>query len=164
MEELFPSYHAAPTQGAVASAAAGDDKALDAQAARGQLVEPRLNVANTVAKFTLDQTLGAAANTYLFSMMMGALQDGMAHAPGAARSVEFLASGAALDYARVDWDDIADRARADFWPLLRAGWRFWPFVSFGNFALVRTVELRNLVGALAGLVWGVYMSMFAAGR
>ena len=111
----------------------------------------------------LDQTVGAVANAWLFMTLMGALQDSMAHAPGAHKSVEFLASGQALDYTRVDWDVIGARARAGLWPMLVAGWKFWPMVSAGNFALVQSVELRNLVGALAGLVWGVYLSLATAG-
>ena len=43
-----------------------------------------------------------------------------------------------------------------------AGWRLWPFVSLVNFAFVKSVETRNLIGALAGVVWGVYMSLFAS--
>jgi len=147
----------------VASAARGDDKTLDAAAARGALVEPRLNVANTAVKFALDQTAGAVANAWLFGTAIGALHDSMAHAPGAAKSVAFLASGQALDYARVDWPAIAERTRAGLWPMLVAGWKFWPAVSLANFALVQSVEMRNLVGALAGLVWGVYLSLTTAG-
>jgi hypothetical protein len=164
LEELFPAYHAAPTPAAVSAAEKRDDAALDSAAAQGALVEPRLNFGNTAIKFVLDQTVGAAVNTYGFSMMMHALKDSMAAAPGAARSIEYLASGTALDYSKVNWDAIRIKARRDFWPLLGAGWRFWPIVSLSNFALVQTVEMRNLVGALAGLVWGVYMSLFTASK
>lgn len=57
--------------------------------------------------------------------------------------------------ARVD-------GRADFWLVVAAGSKFWPVVSLVNFALIRTVAARNLVFALAGVCWGVYMSMVAA--
>lgn len=69
-----------------------------------------------------------------------------------------LASVASLVVAAV-----VDRLRADFVSFLKAGWRFWPWVSLGNFALVPDVATRNLVGGLAGIVWGVYVNLFAAG-
>lgn len=47
-------------------------------------------------------------------------------------------------------------------PLVVAGWKLWPAVSLVNFAAVKTVEGRNLVGALAGVVWGVYISLISA--
>ena len=71
-------------------------------------------------------------------------------------------SGGAIDYGRVDWAHVLARSRAEFPALVAAGWRLWPAVSFVNFAFVRTVEARNLVGSLAGVVWGVYTSLFAA--
>lgn len=49
----------------------------------------------------------------------------------------------------------------DFWPLMQAGWKVWPFVSLLNFTVV-PLERRTLVGSLFGLVWGIYMSMLAA--
>ncbi len=58
---------------------------------------------------------------------------------------------------------VARYLRADFVRLLMAGWRFWPLVSLGNFALVPDLATRNLVGGLAGIVWGVYVNLLAAG-
>jgi hypothetical protein len=43
-----------------------------------------------------------------------------------------------------------------------AGWRLWPAVSLINFTFVKSVEGRNLVTGLAGVGWGIYMSLFAA--
>lgn len=127
--------------------------------------EPTLDLRNTAVKFVLDQTAGAAANTLLFSLFMHSLQAAMAHRPaGAGASAAFLARGAgALDYARVDWRAVGARARGEFGPIMRAGWRLWPFVSLFNFAVVKSVATRNLVGSLAGVVWGIYMSLVAAG-
>lgn len=139
--------HLAPTESALAAAAAGDEKELDAGAREGRLVEPntRLSKRNTAAKTVLDQTAGAALNTLLFSCFMHGVRE--------------MGSG-----GEVVWEAVWGRARAEFWGLLRAGWTFWPFVSLVNFVFLETVEARNLVGGLAGLGWGVYMSLFAAGN
>lgn len=37
--------------------------------------------------------------------------------------------------------------------------KLWPAVSLVNFTLVKSVQGRNLVGALAGVAWGVYISL-----
>src|SRR3569833_1978466 len=71
----------APTRAAVASAAAGNEKELDKEAKQGRLVEPQLNVGNTLIKTLLDQTLGAFVNTWLFSLCMNSIKASMAHRP-----------------------------------------------------------------------------------
>lgn len=81
---------------------------------------------------------------------------------GPEASVSFLASGKALDYSQVDWRVVVARSRLEFMPIMRAGWRLWPFVSLFNFVVVKSVEVRNLVGSLAGVAWGIYMSLVAA--
>jgi len=168
LENTWPASHATPTDAAIASAAANDEKALDDGQQSGRIVEPRLNVRNTVIKTLLDQSVGMVVNTLVFLLFMGGLQAAMrplpaesvAHHPS--RSIEFLTSGRAVDYSRVDWRAVADQSKVDFWPVLTAGWRLWPFVSVVNFVFVKKVETRNLIGALAGVVWGIYMSLVAA--
>lgn len=174
LESAFPANPknptVAPTNQAVAAAANGDEKELDREAREGLLVEPsptgKLSKRNTIAKLVLDQTVGAAVNTLLFSTYTHAIQAAMAHRPATAgpgsTSAAFLASGRALDFAQVDWRVVVARSRLDFWPLMGAALGLWPWVSLFNFTLVKSVETRNLVAALAGMVWGVYMSMFAA--
>lgn len=126
-------------------------------------MERKLNVGNTVAKFVLDQSVGAAINTLMFSVFMHSVQAAMSHrTAGAEESVAFLTSGRALDYSQVDWRLVVGRSRLEFMPIMSAGWRFWPFVSLFNFVVVKSVEVRNLVGSLAGMAWGVYMSLVAA--
>lgn len=44
-----------------------------------------------------------------------------------------------------------------------AGWKLWPAVSLLSFVGLRTVESRTLVGSLAGMGWGVYLSLVAGG-
>lgn len=127
-------------------------------------MEPRLNVRNTAVKIVLDQTVAAGAITFLFSVFMHSIQAAMAHrTTGPGGSAAFLAGGrSALDYSQVDWRAVVRSAGSEFMPLMRAGWKVWPFVSVFNFVVVRSVEVRNLVGALAGVGWGIYMSLFAA--
>lgn len=164
LESTFPATIATPTPEAISSAAANNEKELDREAREGRLVEPKLHIRHTVIKFVLDQTVGAAVNTVLFSMFMHSIQAAMSHrTTGAAESVSFLTSGTALDYSQVDWRMVVARSRQEFAPIMSAGWRLWPFVSLFNFVVVKSVEGRNLVGSLAGVVWGVYMSLVAAG-
>ncbi|KAL5604833.1 hypothetical protein BROUX41_001829 [Berkeleyomyces rouxiae] len=159
LEDMFPSYHAAPP----APKSTADTKPPAPS-------KPRLNVRHTAIKFVLDQTVGAAVNTLLFSVVMGALKASMTPQPGEAlddvdpSSAAYLFSARAVDAARVDWPALWAGARADFWPIVMAGWRLWPAVSLVNYAVVQSVEMRNLLGNLAGLGWGVYMSMLAAGQ
>ncbi|KAK3330575.1 hypothetical protein B0H66DRAFT_544295 [Apodospora peruviana] len=163
LEASFPSYHIEPTKEAIASAAAGNEKELDREAKEGRLVEPKLNKRNTVIKAVLDQTVGAALNTLLFSMFMHGVRAGMAHRDAAgygepAKGLDFLKSGSgAFQYDAVDWASVWAKSRAEFFGILKASWTFWPFVSVLNFAVLKTVEARNLTGSLAGLGWGVYM-------
>lgn len=156
MEQTFPSNHPAPTDDAIAAAAANDDKALDSASA---LVEPKLNVRNTIIKTLLDQTVGAAVNTIMFTMFMYPLKAAMAHHPP---GYESLFGKSVFDYRAVNWQTAVAKSRAEFWPLIKAGFTFWPFVSLLNFAVIKDVPTRNLVGSLAGVAWGVYMSLFAA--
>ena len=162
-----------------AASAASDSDAnakLDAAAAGAangaRLVEPRLNKRNTAAKTLLDQTVGAAVNTAMFSLFMHAARQAMAHHYAAraagdadlrAGGLAFLLSGSeALRYQDVAWASVWALARAEFWGLVKAGWRFWPLVSLVNYVFLTSVEARSLVGALAGLGWGIYLSLITA--
>lgn len=146
--------------------AATSEKHLDELARQGKLAttapseseEPKLNIRNTAVKTLLDQTVGATANTLLFLAFMTALQSAITRGAGAGATLS-------VDWSRVDWrTDITARCRRDFWPVMLAGWKFWPFISLVNFAFVKSVEARNLLGGVAGMVWGVYISLFAAGQ
>jgi hypothetical protein len=78
------------------------------------------------------------------------------------KAVTYWTSARTIDFSRVNWAAVWEAAKADFAPLIYAGWKLWPAVSIVNFAAIKTVEGRNLVGALAGVVWGIYMSLIAA--
>ncbi|PWI70073.1 uncharacterized protein PCL_00217 [Purpureocillium lilacinum] len=172
LESVFPSH---PSSGAKpkatqASKARDEGKEKKQQKKSQQQKqqkddEPPLSLRNTLAKFLLDNTLGAAVNTLLFSTFIHALRAAMRPAPritNLTRAVDHWTRPGSIDFAAVDGDAVWAAARAEFWPIVLAGVKFWPLVSLVNFSLVKTVEGRNLVGCLAGVAWGVYMSMFAA--
>ncbi|KAL1892846.1 hypothetical protein Sste5346_006737 [Sporothrix stenoceras] len=121
--------------------------------AKGEKPKESLSIPNTLAKTALDQSIGASVNTFLFCSYM-AIWDVLVS------QGQFAAGPAA---ASVVGAAVADRLSTDFVPFMKAGWRFWPWVSLGNFALVQDVATRNLVGGLAGIAWGVYVNLFAAG-
>ncbi|KAH7021952.1 hypothetical protein EDB80DRAFT_693882 [Ilyonectria destructans] len=159
LEQTFPAYHAAAEK-----ARRSDDKAVDGMIAKVDLVEPKFNVRNALVKTMLDQTAGAAVNTFLFSVFIHALKAAMTRPAGleaSGQTVAFSFSGSVVDYDRVDWSLVLARAQAEFFPLLMAGWKLWPAVSLINFVFIKTVEGRNLLSGLAGVGWGIYMSLFA---
>ncbi|ROT37609.1 hypothetical protein SODALDRAFT_325174 [Sodiomyces alkalinus F11] len=152
LEQTFPAYDKPPQQSGkgAKSSAAGDRK---------------LNVKNTLVKTLLDQTIGSVVNTFLFALFVSSLQEAMQrpeHWAHPSKSAAFLLSGSAIDYSRVDWDAIFARVRREFFPILVAGWRLWPLVSLVNFAFITSIQGRNLVASVAGIGWGVYMSLLAS--
>lgn len=132
-----------------------------------EMTQPQgpLSIRNTAIKLILDQTLGAAVNTFFFSAYMRSIRSATAHAPRSPnfrKAVSWWNSEGAVNFAAVHVDDVLAGARADFWQLMYAGWTFWPGVSLVNYSLIKTIEGRTLVGATAGLLWGVYVSLMAA--
>ncbi|KAI1809367.1 YIF1-domain-containing protein [Poronia punctata] len=167
LESTFPAYDASPPDPAAKLAAANDNKKLDKESKSGKLVAPRLNIINTIIKLLLDQTVGSAANTFLFSIFMHSIQAAMPQAMDAplrnyGKSLQYLFTRDSIDYGRVDWNRVVSDSQTEFFPILFAGWKLWPFVSLINFAFIKTIEGRNLVASIAGVAWGVYMSLLAA--
>ncbi|KAG5943102.1 hypothetical protein E4U60_006923 [Claviceps pazoutovae] len=124
-----------------------------------------LNIRNTLTKFILDQTLGATLNTLLFSLYIHSIHMAMPHAPrltSFTKAASYWVSPEVIDFSAVDTRLVLQAALAEFWTIVFAGIKLWPAVSLVNYTLVRTVEGRSLVGCVAGLGWGVYMSMMAA--
>lgn len=60
--------------------------------------------------------------------------------------------------------EAVQTVREDFWPILKAGWKLWPVVSLTNYAVVKDVQTRTLIGNLAGVGWNVYLSLVAGGK
>ncbi|RGP70702.1 hypothetical protein FLONG3_7381 [Fusarium longipes] len=142
-----------------------DDLSQPKDSKDAKKTQPKLSIRNTLIKFTLDQTIGAAANTLLFSTYVHALRSAIKDVPvitSLPKAVTYWTSPRTIDFSRVNWTVVWEAAKADFAPLIYAGWKLWPAVSIVNFAAVKTVEGRNLVGALAGVAWGIYMSLIAA--
>ncbi|POS79085.1 Mpv17/PMP22 family protein [Diaporthe helianthi] len=165
LESTFPASKTVPSSEAVKSASGSNEKELDREAREGKLVETKLDVPNTIVKFTLDQTIGAAINTLLFSFFLHSIKQAMAHRTLTTdlSDIAFLTSGKAIDYSQVDWRLVLEQAKVEFYPIMKAGLSLWPMVSLFNFVVVKSIEGRNLVGSLAGVVWGIYMSLVAAG-
>lgn len=110
-------------------------------------VKESLDVRNTVIKTLLDQSVGAGVNTLAFCVFMPVWAVLVEASNPANQSLYFA---------------IAGSLSADFVDLMVAGWKFWPLVSIGNFTLVQDIATRNLVGGIAGIIWGVYVNLFAA--
>ncbi|KAK4569534.1 hypothetical protein LTR86_003297 [Recurvomyces mirabilis] len=100
-------------------------------------VKRSLNLRNTAIKFSLDQALGAAANTVLFIAGIALLR------------------GHTLASIQAD-------VQQQFWPMIFAGQKLWPLVSILQFTVV-PFEWRTLVGSFVGLLWGVYLSLISGG-
>lgn len=168
LESSYPSTTQVPSREAVSSASRSNEKELDREAREGKLVEEKLSVPNTIIKFILDQSIGAAVNTLAFSLFTHSIQQAMSHRiTGPDGSAAFLVSGWGLsggpvDYSQVDWKLVLEEAKGEFLPIMKAGWALWPWVSLFNFAVVKSIEVRSLIGAVAGMVWGVYTSLISA--
>ena len=134
LEGTFPSNYTTPSKSAIDAASKSNEAELDREEKTNELTESHLSIRNLVMKLLLDQTLSASINTLLYSLTFAGFNG--------------------LGYA-----DAWVEAKAEFWPLMTAGWKLWPLVSFINFSLLKSVEARNLVGSLAGLGWGVYVSL-----
>ncbi|CAK7231762.1 hypothetical protein SCUCBS95973_008029 [Sporothrix curviconia] len=116
-----------------------------------------LNIPNTIIKTLLDQSFGSCVNTFMFCAYMAVWDLFVVQQQQQQQPLDVAALGGLVSAA------VASRVSSDFVPFMKAGWRFWPWVSLGNFALVSDVATRNLVGGLAGIAWGVYVNLFAAG-
>ncbi|KAL2019580.1 hypothetical protein VTK56DRAFT_9477 [Thermocarpiscus australiensis] len=159
LETSFPAYQAQPS-----SPARDDDDDNNKSAAAAE--QPRLNKRNTLVKTLLDQTVGTALNTLFFSIFMHGLQAAaMAHREegtgGSSSSISSTLAFLAGRAAGVRYADVWAKARAEFWGLVKASWRFWPVVSLVNYVFLTSVEARSLLGSLAGLGWGVYVCLYA---
>ncbi|PQE04979.1 mpv17 pmp22 family protein [Rutstroemia sp. NJR-2017a BBW] len=93
-----------------------------------------LSIFNTLIKVFLDQTVLATFNVFLFLVTFA------------------LFKGATTQQA-------VQNASEEYWDMMKAGWTLWPWVSLGNFAVVKSVQGRALVGGLAGIVWNVWLGM-----
>ena len=119
---------------------------------KGRSVKPeQLNISHVVKKFILEQSIGSTVNTMLYLCALGWIR------------------GDSSLHVYHDVKDVSNTRRRrkrqslmvlsqNFWPLLVAGYRFWPFVCLLNLILI-PMDYRALVGSLAGLGWGVFLTM-----
>ncbi|KIW21134.1 hypothetical protein PV08_01714 [Exophiala spinifera] len=133
LEENFPGT--AKKEEKPASALDEKKKAKSDGAKLDEKDTESLSITNTIIKFVLDQSVGAVYNTAAFIVIIGLLRG-------------------------ATYTQTVDALKRDFWPMMIAGYKFWPLVSLLNLAVV-PVEQRMLVGGLAGLAWGVYVSLMA---
>ncbi|KZZ99131.1 Mpv17/PMP22 [Moelleriella libera RCEF 2490] len=157
LESTFPARVASPSPPSSSSSGS--------KVSRPDQSQPQLSTRNTLIKFALDQTVGAVFNTLLFSIYIHSIHMAMPNAPritSFTKATGYWLSPGVIDFSAVDLGAVLDAAFAEFWTIVFAGVKLWPAVSLVNFTLVKTVEGRNLVGCIAGLGWGVYMSMIAA--
>ena len=151
LESTFPA-HPKPSPSTKDASSKGDSTAP-------------LSIRNTVLKLALDQTIGASVNTMIVGMYIHSMDAAMGSAPRISslpKALAYFTTPGAVDLAAVHFAGIWSRATGEFWTILTAGWRLWPAVALINFTLVKTVQGRNLVGSLAGVGWGIYMSLVAA--
>ncbi|KAL1843290.1 hypothetical protein VTJ49DRAFT_2399 [Mycothermus thermophilus] len=158
LESTFPAF---PTSSSSSASKSKEPNGTDAKTTKQ---EPRLSKRNTLLKLLLDQTAGAAFNTITFSLFIHSFRQATAHHYSPASSSSTGTSTGLFRPSAVSWTPTWTASRAEFWPLVRAGWRFWPWVALGNYVFLTSVEARSLAGALAGLAWGVYICLVTAAK
>jgi protein Mpv17 len=117
----------------VKQAALTEDSAPNPQKAKKQL-----SIRNTLTKFLLDQSIGAAVNTVMFIMGIAMLRG-------------------------QSWQYGVEETKTGFWPLVFAGQKLWPLVSIISLTLV-PVEQRMVFGSTIGVGWGIFLSLMAGGK
>jgi len=103
-----------------------------------QKAKKQLSIRNTIIKFLLDQTIGAAVNTVMFIMGIAMLRG-------------------------QNWQYGWEETKTGFWPLVSAGQKLWPLVSLISLTLV-PVEQRMVFGSIIGVGWGIFLSLMAGGK
>jgi protein Mpv17 len=148
LEETFPSHPEKPEPKA-------NGKKKDDEKVKKEQHAP-LSIPNTIIKFVLDQTCGAAFNTVWFIVMINLLRgQSINHIITTVQNVSVLDL---LFSAVVLLEFLSLRLNQDFVPMIMAGYTFWPIITLVNLVLV-PFDYRMLVGGLAGLVWGMYISL-----
>lgn len=89
-----------------------------------------------MAKFVLDQTVGSVVNIILFIVLINWLKGASAGA-------------------------ILGLVKEDFYPIMLARLAYRPVVSALMYTVV-PMEKRVVFGSASGVVWGVYLSLYAA--
>ncbi|KAL2842230.1 hypothetical protein BJY01DRAFT_5269 [Aspergillus pseudoustus] len=104
--------------------------------ASGPGLGTRQRIFNFAMKFFLDQTAGGVLNIILFVVLINLLK------------------GTSLERA---WELVLE----DFTPIMLARLKFRPIVSTLLYTVV-PLERRVVFGSACGVIWGVYLSLYAA--
>ncbi|RHZ51101.1 hypothetical protein CDV55_100918 [Aspergillus turcosus] len=96
----------------------------------------RSGLGNFLMKFILDQTVGSVMNILLFIVLINMLKG-------------------------VGWRRIGELILEDFGPIMIARLKYRPVVSTLLYTVV-PVERRVVFGSACGVVWGIYLSLYAA--
>ncbi|GAQ03826.1 hypothetical protein ALT_1147 [Aspergillus lentulus] len=96
----------------------------------------RSGLGNFLMKFFLDQTVGSVMNILLFIVLINVLKG-------------------------VGWRRIGELIYEDFGPIMIARLKYRPVVSALLYTVV-PVERRVVFGSACGVVWGIYLSLYAA--
>ncbi|KAL2117846.1 hypothetical protein VTJ04DRAFT_7506 [Mycothermus thermophilus] len=157
LESTWPAFPSSSSSSSKQNGSSEKDKSTST---------PKLSWPNTLKKLLLDQTLGCALNNLAFGLYIHSFRQAAAHHYSSSSSSSSSAPASVLaDFLRpsaVSWDQTWAQACADLLPLMTASWKFWPWVALGNFVFLTSIEARTLAGALAGLAWGVYLSLATA--
>ncbi|GKZ19262.1 hypothetical protein AbraCBS73388_003592 [Aspergillus brasiliensis] len=86
-------------------------------------------------KFLLDQTVGSVMNIVLFIVLINLLKG-------------------------VGWGDVWGLVCEDFKPIMIARLKYRPVVSLLMYTVV-PVDRRVVFGSACGVIWGVYLSLYA---
>jgi protein Mpv17 len=97
---------------------------------------PDVSWRNVLAKLLLDQTVGFVISASIFLICTN-----FSRVPDAAALFAVL--------------------RERMWPLIKAGWHFWPLVAVCNFIWV-PLRSRVLVAVCVGFGWSIFLSIFAS--
>jgi protein Mpv17 len=112
-----------------------------------------LSIKNTLIKFFMDQTIGAAFNIPLFIGIIGMVKG---------QSVETITNNikavSRRDEIRLIWH--ANGLCQDFLDVYLSGMKLWPAVSLISFTVI-PADRRVIFGSLAGVAWNIYLSLKA---
>ncbi|EAU32611.1 predicted protein [Aspergillus terreus NIH2624] len=97
---------------------------------------PRSGMWNFGMKFLLDQTVGSVMNIVLFIVLINLLKG-------------------------MSWATVYRLTCEDFGPIMIARLKYRPLVSVLMYTVV-PVDRRVVFGSACGVVWGVYLSLYAA--
>ncbi|KAF1997913.1 hypothetical protein P154DRAFT_270037 [Amniculicola lignicola CBS 123094] len=143
LEDMYPTnVPVREPAGAETEKAIANGKANGKPTFTSTAVKTELSKRNLLIKFALDQTIGAVVNTLLFLTFMGYMNALNNHTP--------VLLGAQ--------EAIMTEIKSKFFPMIKDGYKFWPFVSLVSFLWV-PVERRVVFGCLVGVGWGVYLSL-----